>query len=192
MDLSLGRVRAGHHIPYETFTRTATVCSSISGAGDGLVTEEALPAFSWVGLYPGAVSAKHDPTRETHTMGSGLRNQLPRLFIIADLEIKQGMHIANEAGPGTEANVWYAKLSCGHVLFFTSRAVCAGEELLTCYARGYGKRCYPVAKKCTDPRCRAMCGKNSHRVESPMLDEWVDALLAETPEGIHLPLNFLS
>ena len=139
--------------------------------------------FTWVGFYPGKVSATYNRKRKDHTMGAG------ELFIIAQHEIQHGVHMINEAGRDAGANVWYTKLASGYVLYFIGVEVLPGEELLTCYARGYGKRCYPVPSKCTDPRCIA-AGK--HRDESPMLSEWVEALLASKPDSLEIPLGFLA
>ena len=63
----------------------------------------------------------------------------------------------------------------------------AGEEMLTCYSRTYGKRPYPIAKKgqCADPRCT---GVSNHRQRSELglsPEEWRGELMAAHPAGLH-------
>ena len=139
--------------------------------------------FTWVGFYPGEVVKNYDHAREVHTMGC----QECNAFIVADSAIKGGLHMINEAGRDGMANVWYAKLRCGYVLFFVGREVQAGEELFTCYSRSYERqRSYATATECADPRCAA-CDGEQHREQSAMLDEWKQPLLDRMPAALKLP-----
>lgn len=180
------RVRVGDRIAYACFTATYVAPSSIPGGGDGLFTVEPLLPFTWIGFYPGEVVKQMDAKRQVHTMGC----EECDAYIIADGAQKAGLHMINEAGVDGVANVWYAKLRCGYVLFFTGRAVQAREELLTCYSRSY-TRSYPTAAKCVDPRCASVgCAdgeQHCHRIGSPMLDEWKQPLLDRMPSSVKLP-----
>ena len=172
------RVRSGQMIPYTTFVATAAADSSIQNAGTGLFAAEALPQFTWIGLYPGKVTARRNGKRADHTMGS-----IDDMYIIAEEEVKTGVHMANEASAPHAANVWYLKLDNGYCLYFAGEHVDSGAELLTCYSRSYGKRCYPVPKQCSDPRCAGA----KHRTASGLKHapkEWRAALTASTPASI--------
>ena len=175
-----GRVRCGDHVPYASFVSTRAAPSTLSGGGDGLFAIDRLAPFTWIGFYPGTVSARFNGKRKDHTMGT-----IDDAFIIADAAVKAGMHMINEAGRGQEANVWYAKLESGHVLYFAGKEVQPGEELLTCYSRSYGKRSYSTPAACADPRCTTA----KHRLHSRMVDEWRQPLLERAPLG--LPPQFL-
>ena len=172
------RVRSGQIIPYTTFALTAAADSSIQNGGTGLFAAEALPQFTWIGLYPGKVTARRNGKRADHTMGS-----IDDMYIIAEEEVKTGVHMANEASAPHAANVWYLKLDNGYCLYFAGEHVDSGAELLTCYSRSYGKRCYPVPKQCSDPRCAGA----KHRTASGLKHapkEWRAALTASTPASI--------
>jgi hypothetical protein len=174
-DLLPLHVRKGQTIPYTTFVATAPIQSTMPGAGTGLVALDALEMFTWIGLYPGSVTPKVNKKRAAHTMGSVDSN-----FIIADDSIKAGVHMINEATSPRVANVWYVKLDNGYVLYFASTSIAPHEELLTCYSRGYMKRCYPVPKQCSDPRCISA----KHRTHSQILPEWMQPLAAAKPDAI--------
>ena len=177
------RIRVGDRISYACFTATYVAPSSLPGGGDGLFTMERLLPFTWVGFYPGDVVKHYDAKRQVHTMGC----EECGAYIIADGTHKAGLHMINEAGTDGVANVWYAKLRCGYVLFFVGREVQAREELLTCYSRSY-KRSYPIASNCVDPRCAAGAeGGEQHRLGSPILDEWKQPLLDRMPSSVKLP-----
>ena len=179
------RIRVGDRIPYACFVETYVARSSQPNSGDGLFTTQRLLPFTWVGFYPGAVRKVHDAKRQVHTMGC----EECDAFIIADGAMKGGLHMINEAGAESVANVWYAKLRCGYVLFFVGREVKARQELLTCYSRNYGKRSYPTAAVCADPRCAAQAceGEHQHRRHSAMQDEWRQPLLDRMPSSVKLP-----
>jgi hypothetical protein len=140
------RVAEGQVVPYTTFAPTAACVSAIAGAGTGLVTLVQLPAFAWVGLYPGTVSKKINRKLESHTMGSR-----DNLYIIADPQVQEGVHMVNEASPPAVVNVFYAKLRNGYVLYFAGSEIAAGEELFTC-----------ALQRCASPR-RAACIAGSSR-----------------------------
>jgi hypothetical protein len=177
------RVRVGDRISYECFTATYVAPSSLPGGGDGLFTMERLLPFTWVGFYPGDVVKHYDAKQQVHTMGC----EECGAYIVADGTHKAGLHMINEAGTDGVANVWYAKLRCGYVLFFVGREVQAREELLTCYSRSY-KRCYSIASNCVDPRCASGAEDGEqHRLGSPMLDEWKQPLLDRMPSSVKLP-----
>jgi len=57
-------------IAYETFVSTVERPSIMPGAGTGLVSNERLDAFTWVGFYPGQVTKKINGKRVSHTMGT--------------------------------------------------------------------------------------------------------------------------
>ena len=175
------RLRIGDHIEYACFTATYVAPSLLSGGGDGLFTVERLLPFTWIGFYPGKVVKNMDDKKQVHTMGC----EECCAYITADSTYKAGLHMINEAGRDGVANVWYAKLRCGYVLFFVGREVHAGEELLTCYSRSY-KRSYPIATKCADPRCES-CADEPHRLGSAMRDEWRQPLLDRMPSSVKLP-----
>ena len=178
------RLRVGDRIAYPCFVKTFVAKSSVPSGGDGLFTVERLLPFTWIGFYPGVVVRNYDVSREVHTMGC----QECDAFIIADSAIKGGLHMINEAGEDGEANVWYAKLRCGYVLFFVGKEVQAGEELFTCYSRSYERqRSYSTAAKCVDPRCAACDDGELHRLQSAMLDEWRQPLLDRMPSTVKLP-----
>lgn len=165
-------------IPYTSFVATAAADSSIQNAGTGLFAAEALPQFTWIGLYPGKVTARRNGKRADHTMGS-----IDDMYIIAEEEVKTGVHMANEASAPHAANIWYLKLDNGYCLYFAGEHVDSGAELLTCYSRSYGKRSYPVPKQCSDPRCAGA----KHRTASDLKHapkEWRAALTASTPASI--------
>lgn len=183
------RVNARDNIPYVCLVSTRLAKSSMAKAGDGLFAVEYLPPFTWVGFYPGKVTATFNRKRESHTMGTVDNANGDKQFIIADANVKEGVHMINEAGKNIVANVWYAKLPSGYVLYFTGREVHPREELLTCYSRSYGKRCYPVPVQCSDPRC--MAAEHSHRYESSLLEEWMEPLLKTKPLSLALPPDFL-
>jgi len=176
-------------IPYVCLVPTRLAKSSMAKAGDGLFAIEYLLPFTWVGFYPGKVTATFNRKRESHTMGTVDNANGDKQFIIADADVKEGVHMINEAGRNTVANVWYAKLQSGYVLYFTGREVHPQEELLTCYSRSYGKRCYPVPAQCSDPRC--MAAEHSHRFESSLIEEWREQLLETKPLSLALPPDFL-
>ena len=199
--------RKGQVVPYTTFVSTMPILSTMPGAGTGLAALGALEMFTWVGLYPGSVTPAFVPLtspwrffpvlsylatappiphpgsvtpkvnkkRAAHTMGGADGN-----LIIADEAVKAGVHLINEATPPRVANVWYVKLDNGYVLYFAAGYIAPNEELLTCYSRGYMKRCYPVPKSCTDPRCASA----KHRTHSQALPEWRRPLAAAKPTAV--------
>ena len=175
------RVRKDAVIPYETFPVTEERPSVMDGAGTGLFAVERLEPFTWLGFYPGKVTSKINGKRVSHTMGS-----IDDLFIVADPAIKQGVHMVNEATTPLAANVWYVKLENGFVLYFIGVEVLPGDELLTCYSRNYGKRAYPVPKKCSDPRCVSA----KHRTHSAVLDEWKAPLRDRKPACLEAAPGF--
>ena len=172
------QVRSGQVIPYTTFGLMLAANSTIQSAGTGLFADEQFPQFTWIGLYPGKVTARHNGKREDHTMGS-----IEGMYIIAEEEVKTGVHMANEATAPHAANVWYLKLDNGYCLYFAGEVVDRGAELLTCYSRSYGKRRYQVPRRCSDPRCAGA----KHRIHSDIKSaptEWLAALASSTPVSI--------
>ena len=174
-------------MPYTTFIRTESQPSILGEcAGTGLCTTFDIPAFTWIGFYPGDITVRRNRKKDSHTMAS----LNPGVFIVADPAIKTGVHMINEASPDCPANTYYVKLPGGNnVLYFTATELAAGTELLTCYSRNYGKRGYPISRKCTDPRCNA-----KHRTSSECLEEWKDQLRATRPDGVdvEIPENSFS
>ena len=187
-------------MPYTTLVRVSAQQSAMRGAGTGMFAQERLAPFTWVGFYPGkvvsslcllapgtggAAGGAASVTTNMHTMGTAGG----ALVIIADPAIRTGVHMINEASAPLLANVWYAKLANGYVLYFAGGAgVDAGAEMLTCYSRTYGKRPYPIAAKgeCSDPRC---CGVANHRRHSELglsPGEWRGALMAKHPRELHV------
>ena len=186
----------GDKIAYTSFVATVTAPSTLPiVAGNGLYAVTDLNPFTWLGFYPGDVSAHFDDENNQHTMGTAAMDThcgstVVPAFIIADATVQEGMHMVNEAGKNQAANVWYAKLKSGYVLYFVGNAgVQAGQELLTCYSFTYGDRCYPTSDRCTDPRCMT-AGHTKHRMHSGLLEEWKPLLLRQAPLSLTLPPNF--
>ena len=176
------RIRIGDRIQYACFIPTYVAPSTLPSGGDGLFTLERLLPFTWIGFYPGEVAKSMDAKQQVHTMGC----EECDAYIIADGTHKAGLHMINEAGTDGVANVWYAKLKNGYVLFFVGREVLARQELLTCYSRSY-KRSYPTADICADPRCASSCDGERHRIGSAMQEEWKQPLLNRMPATLKLP-----
>jgi hypothetical protein len=175
-------IRVGDRIQYTCFVPAYVAPSSQPFGGDGLFTAERLPPFTWVGFYPGEVVKSKDAKREVYTMGCEAG------YIIADGTVKAGLHKINEAGKDSVANVWYAKLRCGYVLFFVGREVQAREELLTCYSRSYNRGYVTAsATHCSDPRCASGGADGVHRLGSAMQEEWKQPLLDRMPPSLKLP-----
>ena len=160
-------------IPYKTFIQTYTDKSTIQNAGYGLFTKVYLKPFTWIGFYPGKITDKYNSKNEMYTMCTS-----DNKYILADPNIKYGVHMVNEAGKNNIANVWYVKLSNNYCLYFTGKSVQPGEELLTCYSQTYGKRPYPISNNCSDPRCT----NKNHRIHSLILDEWKNKLIKNIPK----------
>ena len=162
-------------IPYKTFIPTYTAISKIPNAGYGLFTKIYLEPFTWIGFYPGDVTNNFDSCENNmHRMGT-----LDNKYVIeADSNIKNGVHMVNEAGCNTKANVWYVKLSNNYCLYFASTSIRPKEELLTCYSQSYGKRPYSISSNCSDPRCCNKC----HRKNSIMLNCWKNILIKNKPK----------
>ena len=161
-------------IPYKTFVPTYTDKSSIPNAGNGLFTETYLEPFTWIGFYPGKVTNNYNSKNEMYVMAT-----LDNKYILADENIKKGVHMVNEAGENNIANVWYIKLPNNYCLYFTGKPIHPGEELLTCYSNTYGKRPYPISNNCSDPRCK----NKNHRNNSRVLDEWKHKLNKNIPKN---------
>ena len=188
----LVRLRVGDNIAYTAFVATVTAPSKLPDAGSGLYAATDLTPFTWLGFYPGEISAHFDDANNLHTMGTAAlcKGAVVPAFIVADAAIKEGMHMVNEAGRDQAANVWYVKLGSGYVLYFVGSAgVPAGQELCTCYSQTYGDRRYPTPDRCTDPRCLAV-GHTKHRMHSTMLEEWEPLLLRQAPQSLPLPPRF--
>lgn len=163
-------------IPYKTFVPTYIDKSIIPNAGNGLFTNTYLEQFTWIGFYPGKVSNNYNSKNEMYTMTTS-----DNKYILADSNIKNGVHMVNEAGGNNVANVWYVKLPNNYCLYFTGLPVNPGEELLTCYSKTYGKRPYPISNNCSDPRCI----NKDHRKSSKLLDEWKKQLIKKKPKEIN-------
>ena len=160
-------------INYETFIPTYTSKSTILNAGDGLFTKTFIKSFTWIGFYPGKITKTYNNKNKFHIMGT-INNK----YIIADQTIKKGVHMINEAGKNNIANVWYIKLSNDYCLYFAGKDIYPNQELLTCYSRTYGKRNYLISNNCSDPRCK----NNKHRMNSNIINEWIDKLNKNKPE----------
>jgi len=174
-------------MPYKTFITTETHTSVLGPcAGDGLIAVHDVPAFTWIGFYPGKITTRRNRKRDSHTMGTTMS---PQTFIVADPSIKTGVHMINEASPAYPANTCYIKVDNSPiVLYFTLTALNAGTELLTCYSRNYGKRKYATSRKCNDPRCN-INKSGKHRTSSSALEEWYDQLEVTRPHGNEVTLR---
>jgi hypothetical protein len=83
----------GVTLPYVTFIPTNAQPSKIPGAGTGLFATNAIQKFTWVGLYPGKVTARVNRKLASHTMGT-----VRDLYIIADPAVKTGVHMVGLSG----------------------------------------------------------------------------------------------
>lgn len=174
-------VAEGVTLPYRTFVPTRAVASLIPEAGTGLFASEFIEKFSWIGMYPGKVTAKTNRKLASHTMGTARD-----LYIIADPAVHAGVHMVNEAAAGHgAANVWYVKLSnSGFVLYFAGEDISPGDELYTCYSRSYMKRTYPVPKTCADPRCAHTAKHRTHSELDEAPEDWREELRSRMPSAL--------
>ena len=169
-------------VPYKTFVPTITRASIVSEtAGVGLVTIDALPKYTWIGFYPGDVTTRRHGKRTSHTMETSTSGT----YIVANPAIKTGVHMVNEATSTYPANTFYVKLGthCNMVLYWAGRDIQAGEELLTCYSRTYGKRSYPISKSCADPRCVDSKHRNSSELMN-VEEKWRIGLRCSCPKNV--------